>query len=130
GGGAATLSGTPAPGTGGIHALTFTATNGVHTPTVQDFTLTVNEAPAITSAATATFPLGAATTFTITTGGFPAPAVTLSGALPAGVTFADNGDGTATLTGTPTAGGSFALSITAANGIGANAVQSFTLTVN
>jgi hypothetical protein len=130
GDGTATLAGTPAAGTGGTHALTFTATNGVHAPTVQNFTLTVNQAPAITSAAAATFPLGAPTTFTVTTTGFPAPALTLGGTLPAGLTFADNGNGTGTLSGTPTTGGVSNLTITASNGIGANAVQGFTLTVD
>src|SRR5690606_19484858 len=130
GDGTATLQGTPAPGAGGVHLLTFTAINGVHAPTVQDFTLTVNESPAITSAPAATFPLGAASTFTITTSGFPSPALTLAGVLPTGVTFADNGNGTATIGGTPAAGGAYALTVTAANGIGADAVQAFTLTVN
>ena len=40
-----------------------------------------------------------------TTAGFPtATTLTKTGALPAGVTFTDNGDGTATLAGTPAAG--------------------------
>ncbi len=61
----------------------------------------------------------------------PDPALTETGALPIGVTFVDNGDGTATLAGTPAAGtdGPYALTITAANGVGPDATQSFTLTV-
>ena len=53
-------------------------------------------------------------------------------ALPAGVTFVDHGNGTGTLSGTPAAGtaGSYALQFTAANGVGADAVQTFTLTVS
>ena len=48
------------------------------------------------------------------------------------MTFVDNGDGTATLAGTPAAGtrGTYVLSITASNGVGSNATQNFTLTVN
>jgi hypothetical protein len=48
------------------------------------------------------------------------------------VTFVDNGDGTATLAGTPAAGtsGTYPLTIGAANGVGSGASQSFTLTVN
>ena len=42
--------------------------------------------------------------FTVTTAGTPTPAITVTGTLPAGVTFVDNGDGTATLAGTPAAG--------------------------
>ena len=48
------------------------------------------------------------------------------------MTFADNDNGTATLAGTPAAGtgGTYPLTITAANGVGPDATQSFTLTVN
>ena len=54
------------------------------------------------------------------------------GALPAGVGFADNGNGTATLSGTPDPGttGVYPLTVTAANGVLPNATQTFTLTVN
>ena len=132
GNGTATLAGTPAAATGGTYVQTLTASNGVGTNAVQTFTLTVRQAPAITSTAATTFVVGAAGSFTVTTTGFPTSALTLTGALPGGVTFTDNGDGTATLAGTPGAGtgGTYALSITAANGVGSNAVQSFTLTVN
>ena len=53
--GRATLSGTPAAGTGGTYALTITAVNLVNPSATQHFTLTVDEAPKITSAAAATF---------------------------------------------------------------------------
>ena len=48
------------------------------------------------------------------------------------MTFVDNGNGTATLGGTPAAGsgGTYTLTITAANGVIPDATQSFTLTVN
>ena len=48
------------------------------------------------------------------------------------MTFVDNGDGTATLAGTPAAGtgGTYALTITATNGVAPDATQSFTLTVD
>ena len=67
----------------------------------------------------------------MTTTGFPTPALSETGALPTGVTFVDNGDGTATLAGTPAAGtgGTYPLTITAANGVLPDATQSFTLTV-
>ena len=68
--------------------------------------------------------------FTVTTTGFPTPTVSESGALPGGVTFTNNGNGTATLSGTPTAAGTYPLTLTAANGVLPNATQSFTLTVN
>jgi hypothetical protein len=85
--------------------------------------------PAVTSAGSTTFTLGAAGTFTVTTAGFPAPSLTESGALPNGMQFIDNGNGTATLTGTPTGAGQFPITITATNGVLPNATQTFTLTV-
>src|SRR5581483_7097587 len=117
---------------GGAYALQFTAANGVGSNAVQNFTLQVNEAPAITSANGVTFTAGSAGTFTIGTTGTPKPSIVKTGALPAGVTFTDNGNGTATLAGTPPlgSGGSYPLQFTASNGVGSNAVQAFTLTVN
>ncbi len=133
GDGTATLSGTPATGTGGLDTFTITAVNGVGIDATQLFTLTVLEVPSITSSNAVTFKVGTEGSFTVTTGhGFPTPSVlSESGALPAGVSFVNVGDGTATLAGTPTAssGGSYPLTVTAANSTLPNAVQSFVLTV-
>ncbi|HLX87848.1 MAG TPA: Ig domain-containing protein, partial [Acidimicrobiales bacterium] len=54
------------------------------------------------------------------------------GTLPTGVTLTDNGNGTATLAGTPATGthGSYPITLSANNGVGTAATQSFTLTVN
>ncbi len=94
----------------------------------------VGDVPVVrfTSAAATTFTAGSAGTFTVTTAGNPAPAITSSGTLPAGVTLSDNGDGTATLAGTPAAGsdGTYVLTFTADNGGPTSATQSFILTVN
>jgi len=88
-------------------------------------------APAITSAGEATFQVGRAGRFTITATGLPTPALSVVGSLPGGVSFADNGNGTASLSGTPTAGtgGSYPLTIKASNGALPDAEQGFTLTV-
>jgi hypothetical protein len=131
GDGSATLAGTPATGSGGSYPLVLTTTNTVGHDD-QAFTLTVNESPLITSIDNSTFTAGTAGTFTVSTaGGFPTPpALTKVGTLPAGITFTDNGDGTATLAGTSTVGGVYALTINAANGASAADSQSFTLTVN
>lgn len=55
----------------------------------------------------------------------------MSGDLPDGVSFTDNGDGTATLAGTPAAGsaGGHSVTLTASNGIDPDATQMFMLTV-
>jgi len=123
------LSGTPADGTGGTYPVTIKATNGVGTDATQSFTLTVNQAPAITSADKVTFTTGAAGSFTVVATGFPAPTFSLaSGTLPAGVTLSATGS----LAGTPEGGtgGIWPITIKATNGVGTDATQSFTLTVN
>jgi hypothetical protein len=132
GDGTGTLAGTPAAGTGGVYAFTITASNGVGSPAQQHFTLTVNQAPAIGSATAATFATGSNGSFTVTSSGYPTPSLIETGGLPSGVSFVDNGDGTATLSGTPAAGsaGVYDVTITAANGLGSGSSQPFTLTVN
>ena len=120
------LSGTPAPGTGGIYPIILTAANRAGT-VAQSFYLTVDEAPAITSANHATFTVGGAGTFTVTASGFPAPTVIETGTLPAGVTFSGG-----VLSGTPAAGtgGTYAVTVTALNGVAPDDAQTFTLTVD
>jgi len=75
--------------------------------------------------------VGTPGTFTVTTTGVPTPSLTKTGALPNGVTSTDNGNGTATIGGTPAAGtaGSYVITITANNGVGSPASKSFTLRV-
>jgi hypothetical protein len=91
--------------------------------------VTVNQSPAITSVNSTTFTYGTAATYNITTNGYPLPTLTRSGVLPLGVSFTDNGDGSATISGTPNASGPFTFTITATNSQGSDS-QSFTLTVN
>jgi hypothetical protein len=122
------LSGTPAAGSGGTYPITITAQNSVTPNATQPFTLTVDQAPSITSGNSASFLVGAAGTFTVTATGFPAPTLSESGALPTGVTF---NAATGVLSGTPAGGtqNSYNISFTAQNGVGTNATQNFTLTV-
>ena len=75
GNGTASLSGTPATGTGGSYPITITADNGVGNPGSQSFTLTVDEAPGFTSSDAATFTAGHQGSFTVRTRGFPDPAI-------------------------------------------------------
>lgn len=86
--------------------------------------------PTITSADGASFTTGVPGTFTVTTKGRPTAALTESGDLPSGVGFHDNGDGTATLSGTPASGtaGGYDLTLTATSSLGEDD-QAFTLTV-
>jgi len=127
--GTATLSGTPASLQGGVYNISLTAINGVTPNSTQSFVLTVNEAPLITSANTTTFISGVLGDFTVTTTGYPTPSLSYTGTLPTGITFTDNGDGTASIAGTTTQEGIFAITITATNFVLPNAQQSFTLEV-
>ena len=125
--GTATLAGTPGVDQGGVYKLTITATNSGGTA-AQAFTLTVDQAPAITSAATGTATHGKPYTFTFTSVGYPVASVTHTGTVP-GLTYLNHGNGTGTLSGIPTTAGTYVLTITARNAIG-SATQTFTLKVS
>jgi len=119
------LSGTPAASTGGVYHVTISATNGVGAPATQSFTLTVDQAAAITSATTATVTQGINQSVTVTATGYPAPTFTETGTLPSGYTLSPAG----VLSGNTFQVGTFSITLKASNGIGATATQSFTLTV-
>jgi hypothetical protein len=123
--GTAVLSGTPAVGTGGQYPLEFTATSSIGSST-QNFTLTVREAPKITSPNAVSFTRGQQSNFIITTTGWPRPKITRTGTMPPGTTFTDNGNGTATIGGTAGTAGTWTLTIGAKNLVGS---VSQTLTV-
>ena len=126
----ATISGT-STGSGGAYPITLTATNAAGTAT-QSFVLTNSTAPAITSPAAVTFATGVASTYGITTTGYPAPTLTDNGsALPAGLSFTDNGNGTGTISGTPAAGsqGTYLVTVSATNASGSTATLDLTVTV-
>jgi LPXTG-site transpeptidase (sortase) family protein len=132
GDGTATLSWTSGVTDGGIYTIHLTGTNGIGSNATQTLTLTIGQPPHITNSASHTMEVGVADTFTYTTTGYPIPALTLTGSLPSGVTFSDSGDGTATLSGTPTQGQGnvYPLNIKAGNGVLPDDSQSFTLNVN
>ncbi len=89
----------------------------------------VPTAPAITSAASTTFVAGTPGTFTVTTTGFPLPSLSGGKGLPPGVTFSDNGDGTASLAydGSASALGTSPITISASNGVAPDATQHFSV---
>ncbi|MHA3703991.1 glycoside hydrolase family 3 C-terminal domain-containing protein [Jatrophihabitans sp. YIM 134969] len=130
GNGTATISG-PAPAKAGVYPVTVTARNGVSPRTQQTLLLYVGTAPVFTSPSTAQFVVGTAGSFTVATRAYPPAALTSSGTLPSGLTFTDNGDGTATISGTPAtaSGGSYTVTVTANNGLSPNPTQSVTITV-
>jgi YVTN family beta-propeller protein len=84
-------------------------------------------APAITSNGQATLTAGHPATLSFTATGTPPPAFTSTGRLPAGLTLTTSG----VITGTPgrRTGGTYPLTVTAANGVAPAATQQFTLTI-
>jgi hypothetical protein len=85
--------------------------------------------PSITSSDTATATAGRPFSFTVHTTGAPTAALSESGDLPAGLTFTDNHDGTATIAGTTSVKkGRHLITISADNGLAPVVTQAFTLT--
>jgi hypothetical protein len=123
-----------------VYAVVAALNNWV-SPASATFTTSTagTQAPTITSASSATFTIGSSTPFTVTTTGTPTVTTITNAsfggctasALPASITFTDNGNGTATIAGTPAAltQGVYTLCLTASNGVAPNARQTFTLTV-
>lgn len=118
------------PVRGGVYPLPISACN-LRACVTQNFSLTVNEAPTITGPAQAVFQSDQPGSVTVNTNGWPRPSFTSSGK-PGWLNVTDNGDGTATLSGTPPAGtspNSYSFDLTASNGIGSPATQTITLTI-
>ena len=111
----------------GAGTTTVTATSNGHSDTKS---VTVGHAPTITSPSGATFTAGSNNTTIVTTAGDGSINLTRVGTLPAGLTFSDQGNGTATLSGVPASGsaGSYPLTVTATTVFG-HFDQAFTLTV-
>ena len=120
------ITGTPTAT--GVFTGTITASNGIVTAATQNFSITINQAPAFTSAApTSTGSAGTAYNFTCSASGYPVPTFSrTAGALPTGLTLSNAG----IISGTPSAAGTFTGTITASNGIGTAATQNFSITIN
>lgn len=132
----ATMSGTPTPGAkvGGIYPLVLTATYGTGiTKKVinQNFTFTVLQSTIMAQPKPVVERVGATFAASIAASGYPKPGFTESGGLPGGVTFVDGGNGIAHLEGTlaPDTQGTYPITVTASNGVGAPVSQTFSLTV-
>src|SRR5690606_27889080 len=142
GDGTAVLAGTPGAEHVGDHAVELVATDATGAATTQAFTITVSEAstppgdngaPSFSSTPVASATEGSAYSYAIQatdpdagdTLAITAPTV------PAWLQLADNGDGTATLSGTPAASnvGSHDVVLQVSDSAGAVAEQAFTITV-
>jgi hypothetical protein len=108
---------------------------GVELPsnTIQTDTqsLTFGFSPTFTSSNEVSFETGTYSSFTVTTSGFPNPSITEVGVLPDFVTFINNNNGTATISGIPNPNtvGAYQITLTANNGINPAATQIFTFNV-
>ncbi len=110
---------------GGQSDVTVTATDLDGSTVSQTFTVTVNQAPLITSTApNATGTVGAAYNFNYTASGFPVPTFTFTGTLPPGLGLSSAG----VLSGSATTAGTFTGTVTATNSVSTNA-QNFTITI-
>ena len=86
------------PGGTGTADVTVTSSGGTSPIGSKDqFTYTGSGAPTITSVASATFTDSTTNSFKVTTASYPVSTITETGSLPSGVSFVDNGNGTATL---------------------------------
>jgi beta-glucosidase len=119
----------------GSGVATITVDASYHGRTVST-SFVVDVAPLqITSQPTATFTAGTAGTFAVSTATTQSPTaqevprLAVAGKLPDGLTFTDNGDGTGTISGTPTATGTFTVQVRASNQVSPAASQQLTITV-
>jgi LmbE family N-acetylglucosaminyl deacetylase len=116
--------------------LALVVSNGTQTSAPSTVTVEVlGFPPTFTNATAATFTAGTFGSFTFTTEGSPAADLFLDGELPPGIAFVDNGDGTATLSGTAPksvaaagTGRAYPVDLEAINEYGEE-TQGFTLTV-
>ncbi|HEY7390854.1 MAG TPA: hypothetical protein VH640_20225 [Bryobacteraceae bacterium] len=86
-------------GTNGSYPVTLQASNAGGTVT-QKLNIIVGTQLQITSPNTLNATAGIPVSFQVTTTGYPPPTLTLGVSLPSGLSFKDNGDGTATISGT------------------------------
>ncbi|MDQ2625025.1 MAG: HYR domain-containing protein, partial [Actinomycetota bacterium] len=117
------LSGTPT--TPGEYSITATASNGIDPDATQTLEITIDERPAITSAASVVLGAGTPLEHIFTASGSPTPTLTYADEnLPEGISLTGNA-----LSGVTTETGDFEVTVTAANGVDPDAVQTFALTV-
>ncbi len=112
----------------GLHTFTVQVQDSATNTNQQSVTYSVVSPPTISGPSSATFALGSAGSAIFSATGYPIPTFTELGALPSGITFVDNHNGTATLGGTATTSGIYSITITAQNGAGSPATLAFTLT--
>jgi large repetitive protein len=132
--GTATLSGTPSLRSGGLYKPIIKVKFGSGSTAVtltQAVTLFVFQAPTVKNRRLRAAHVGVAYSATVNTKGYPEPTISQSGGLPDGMTITDNGNGTATLAGTPEPGsaGTYGITIMVSNREGNPATKNLSLVV-
>ena len=128
----ATLTGTPADANVGQHNTVLTATDPNGVVATQSFTITVNGLPEFSSSPTLTTNEDSVYTYNITVTDQDGDTTTITApTLPGWLSFSDNGDNTATITGTPLQAnvGNNSVTLRATDASGGYKEQSFTIAV-
>ena len=128
----ATLTGTPADANVGQHNTVLTATDPNGVVATQSFTITVNGLPEFSSSPTLTTNEDSVYTYNITVTDQDGDTTTITApTLPTWLSFSDNGDNTATITGTPLQAnvGNNSVTLRATDASGGYKEQSFTIAV-
>lgn len=122
GSGTAKVVGTPLDSTGGEYDATVRATNGIGSDATKQVHVLVREAPELDGPEAVRFVAGTNRTAVFSSDGYPVADLSLDGDLPDGVTFQDNGNGTATLGGSASesAVGNYSVTVKASNGVAAD----------
>jgi hypothetical protein len=110
-------------GNGGPYSITVTATNSVGADS-KTYTGSLNAALNITTTSLNAGTYNVAYSQTIAATGYPAASFSATG-LPAGLSISTSG----VISGTPTTRGTFTVNVTATNGVGADATQSYGLVI-
>ncbi|WP_165371404.1 YncE family protein [Pseudolysobacter antarcticus] len=119
------LSGTPT--IPGLYSGSIKAGNGIGSDATQNFSITITQAPSITSAAPPGGHFSVAYSFSYNASGSPAPSFALgSGILPPGLTLTPAG----LLSGKPTLAGTYTGTVLASNGVGSGASQNFSIVID
>ena len=122
---AGVLSGTPTiPGS---YSGSIKASNGIGSDAIQNFNITITQAPSITSVAPPAGHFSVAYSFSYSASGSPAPSFALgSGSLPPGLILTSAG----LLSGKPTLAGTYTGTVLASNGVGSGASQNFSIVID
>ncbi|HTW98113.1 MAG TPA: hypothetical protein VMD59_05010, partial [Acidimicrobiales bacterium] len=86
-------------------------------------------APTVTSASSASGTVGQPFSLAVAANGTPTPAVSLSGDLPAGLSYTAGSNGAGTISGTPAASGDFTIDVQASNGVAPAATTELSIDV-